>query len=175
MVTLLSLAFFIWLTLYFALFFMFWTFFVTSLHDYSLCYFLFFCFYFELCLFFIVFKDHSSSYNSNCRFNSKSTGLNSSNVPTHSFITDVADVRQMEQGLLRLLDDFHSGKLQAFCKHFFIRWPFSNINDDKKKSFSFSQLNLLYSSKYRSRYYFWEDGKRSRAARKVGQASFWFK
>ena len=32
----------------------------------------------------------------------------------HSFITDVADVRQMEQGLLQLLDDFHLGKLQAF-------------------------------------------------------------
>merc|ERR1712241_1079840 len=32
----------------------------------------------------------------------------------HSFLTDVADVRQMEQGLLQLLEDFHSGKLQAF-------------------------------------------------------------
>jgi len=32
----------------------------------------------------------------------------------HSFLTDVADVRQMEQGLLQLLDDFHQGKLQAF-------------------------------------------------------------
>lgn len=32
----------------------------------------------------------------------------------HTFLTDVADVRQMEQGLLQLLDDFHSGKLQAF-------------------------------------------------------------
>lgn len=32
----------------------------------------------------------------------------------HSFLTDVADVRTMEQGLLQLLDDFHSGKLQAF-------------------------------------------------------------
>lgn len=34
----------------------------------------------------------------------------------HSFITDVADVRQMEHGLLQLLDDFHQGKLQAFGK-----------------------------------------------------------
>ena len=34
----------------------------------------------------------------------------------HSFLTDVADVRMMEQGLLQLLDDFHSGKLQAFGK-----------------------------------------------------------
>jgi len=32
----------------------------------------------------------------------------------HSFLTDVAEVRQMEQGLLQLLDDFHQGKLQAF-------------------------------------------------------------
>lgn len=32
----------------------------------------------------------------------------------HSFLTDVADVRQMEQGLLQLLEDFHFGKLQAF-------------------------------------------------------------
>lgn len=34
----------------------------------------------------------------------------------HSFLTDVADVRQMEQSLLQLLDDFHLGKLQAFGK-----------------------------------------------------------
>ncbi|XP_067134637.1 coiled-coil domain-containing protein 28A-like isoform X1 [Centruroides vittatus] len=34
----------------------------------------------------------------------------------HSFLTDITDVRQMEQGLLQLLDDFHSGKLQAFGK-----------------------------------------------------------
>lgn len=32
----------------------------------------------------------------------------------HSFLTDVADVRQMEHSLLQLLDDFHLGKLQAF-------------------------------------------------------------
>lgn len=34
----------------------------------------------------------------------------------HTFLTDVTDVRQMEQGLLQLLHDFHSGKLQAFGK-----------------------------------------------------------
>lgn len=37
--------------------------------------------------------------------------------PTSSFPfsnTDGTDVRQMEQGLLQLLDDFHCGKLQAF-------------------------------------------------------------
>ncbi|KAG7461067.1 hypothetical protein MATL_G00206110 [Megalops atlanticus] len=32
----------------------------------------------------------------------------------HSFLTDVSDVQEMERGLLSLLDDFHSGKLQAF-------------------------------------------------------------
>ncbi|ESO89363.1 hypothetical protein LOTGIDRAFT_229217 [Lottia gigantea] len=32
----------------------------------------------------------------------------------HSFLTDVADVREMEQGLLQLLEKFHSGKLRAF-------------------------------------------------------------
>ena len=36
----------------------------------------------------------------------------------HSFLTDVSDVREMEGGLLNLLNDFHSGKLQAFGK-----WP----------------------------------------------------
>uniref|UniRef100_A0A8C4Q3J1 Coiled-coil domain containing 28B n=1 Tax=Eptatretus burgeri TaxID=7764 RepID=A0A8C4Q3J1_EPTBU len=32
----------------------------------------------------------------------------------HTFLTDIAEVREMEQGLLGLLGDFHSGKLQAF-------------------------------------------------------------
>ncbi|ETE62287.1 Coiled-coil domain-containing protein 28B [Ophiophagus hannah] len=32
----------------------------------------------------------------------------------HSFLTDVSDVYEMEGGLLNLLNDFHSGKLQAF-------------------------------------------------------------
>ncbi|XP_057713356.1 coiled-coil domain-containing protein 28A [Corythoichthys intestinalis] len=32
----------------------------------------------------------------------------------HSFLTDVSDVKEMENGLLSLLNDFHSGKLQAF-------------------------------------------------------------
>ncbi|XP_030075523.1 coiled-coil domain-containing protein 28B [Microcaecilia unicolor] len=34
----------------------------------------------------------------------------------HSFLTDVSDVCEMESGLLNLLSDFHSGKLQAFGK-----------------------------------------------------------
>uniref|UniRef100_UPI00358EA08F coiled-coil domain-containing protein 28A isoform X3 n=1 Tax=Myxine glutinosa TaxID=7769 RepID=UPI00358EA08F len=32
----------------------------------------------------------------------------------HTFLTDIGEVREMEQGLLGLLGDFHSGKLQAF-------------------------------------------------------------
>ncbi|KAH0631097.1 hypothetical protein JD844_005199 [Phrynosoma platyrhinos] len=36
----------------------------------------------------------------------------------HSFLTDVSDVYEMEGGLLNLLNDFHSGKLQAFGKRF---------------------------------------------------------
>lgn len=39
----------------------------------------------------------------------------------HSFLTDVSDVREMEGGLLNLLNDFHSGKLQAFGKTTSIR------------------------------------------------------
>ena len=38
----------------------------------------------------------------------------------HSFISDITDVRQMENTLLTLLEDFHSGKLQAFGKYFSI-------------------------------------------------------
>ncbi|KAM6295970.1 coiled-coil domain-containing protein 28B [Aegotheles albertisi] len=34
----------------------------------------------------------------------------------HSFLTDVSDGCEMEGGLLSLLSDFHSGKLQAFGK-----------------------------------------------------------
>lgn len=37
-------------------------------------------------------------------------------VIQHSFLTDVSDVQEMEHGLLSLLNDFHSGKLQAFGK-----------------------------------------------------------
>lgn len=37
----------------------------------------------------------------------------------HSFLTDVSDVQEMEKGLLSLLNDFHSGKLQAFGKNIY--------------------------------------------------------
>ena len=33
---------------------------------------------------------------------------------THSFHTDAAEVQHMEKGLLKLLDDFNSGRLRAF-------------------------------------------------------------
>ena len=36
---------------------------------------------------------------------------------THSFHTDAAEVQQMETVLLKLLDDFNSGKLRAFGKN----------------------------------------------------------
>lgn len=35
----------------------------------------------------------------------------------HCFLSDVTDVRQMEQALQQLLEDFHSGKLRAFGKN----------------------------------------------------------
>ena len=34
----------------------------------------------------------------------------------HTFLTDVADVRQIEQGLLQLMEDFQAGNLRAFGK-----------------------------------------------------------
>ncbi|XP_074602255.1 coiled-coil domain-containing protein 28B isoform X2 [Brevipalpus obovatus] len=45
--------------------------------------------------------------------NKENSGQNSTRKRSKA---DVADVRSMEQGLLRLLDDFHSGRLQAFGK-----------------------------------------------------------
>lgn len=38
----------------------------------------------------------------------------------HSFLTEVTDVYEMEGGLLNLLNDFHSGRLQAFGESW--RW-----------------------------------------------------
>ncbi|XP_072546000.1 coiled-coil domain-containing protein 28A [Salminus brasiliensis] len=45
---------------------------------------------------------------------SQSSKNNQSAPIQHSFLTDVSDVQEMEKGLLSLLNDFHSGKLQAF-------------------------------------------------------------
>ncbi|XP_037234651.1 coiled-coil domain-containing protein 28B-like isoform X4 [Falco biarmicus] len=44
------------------------------------------------------------------------TGVSRGAPLQHSFLTDVSDVCEMEGGLLSLLSDFHSGKLQAFGK-----------------------------------------------------------
>ncbi|KAL4666588.1 hypothetical protein H8959_005277 [Pygathrix nigripes] len=42
-------------------------------------------------------------------------GSGSAGTPLqHSFLTEVTDVYEMEGGLLNLLNDFHSGRLQAF-------------------------------------------------------------
>nr|KAF6377452.1 coiled-coil domain containing 28B [Myotis myotis] len=44
-------------------------------------------------------------------------GVGSAGTPLqHSFLTEVTDVYEMEGGLLNLLNDFHSGRLQAFGK-----------------------------------------------------------
>lgn len=40
----------------------------------------------------------------------------------HAFLTDVSDVQEMEKGLLSLLNDFHSGKLQAFGENVHMDW-----------------------------------------------------
>lgn len=37
-------------------------------------------------------------------------------VQHHTFMADVADVRQIEQGLLQLMEDFQAGSLRAFGK-----------------------------------------------------------
>ena len=54
---------------------------------------------------------------------------------THSFHTDASEVQHMEEGLIKLLDDFNSGKLRAFGNLIFLTTgsPGTNI---------FSWLNL---------------------------------
>ena len=49
---------------------------------------------------------------------------------THSFHTDAAEVQQMETVLLKLLDDFNSGKLRAFGKFFSITSPIMYVTGD---------------------------------------------
>ncbi|GCC18267.1 coiled-coil domain-containing protein 28B [Chiloscyllium plagiosum] len=81
----------------------------------------------------------------------------------HSFLTDVSDVREMECGLLNLLNDFHSGKLQAFGKecsfeqmehvremqekmarlHFSLDSHVEELSADKKKNASDRNLEQL--------------------------------
>ncbi|CAL8272177.1 unnamed protein product [Merluccius merluccius] len=81
----------------------------------------------------------------------------------HSFLTDVSDVREMEGGLLNLLNDFHSGKLQAFGKvcsfeqlehvremqeklarlHFSLDSHVEELSEDQRKSASDRNLEHL--------------------------------
>ncbi|XP_078093350.1 coiled-coil domain-containing protein 28B isoform X2 [Mustelus asterias] len=81
----------------------------------------------------------------------------------HSFLTDVSDVREMECGLLNLLNDFHSGKLQAFGKecsfeqmehvremqekmarlHFSLDSHVEELSEDQKKNASDRNLEQL--------------------------------
>ncbi|WAR08494.1 CC28B-like protein [Mya arenaria] len=56
----------------------------------------------------------------------------------HSFLTDVADVRVMEQGLLQLLEDFHSGKIQAFGG----TNMFDRMNEIREKQEKLAQLHF---------------------------------
>lgn len=50
-----------------------------------------------------------------CRPVLAGSGGGSAGTPLqHSFLTEVTDVYEMEGGLLNLLNDFHSGRLQAF-------------------------------------------------------------
>ncbi|XP_067928287.1 coiled-coil domain-containing protein 28B-like [Watersipora subatra] len=86
----------------------------------------------------------------------------------HKFLTDVADVRDMEKGLLVLLKDFHEGKLQVFGKgctfeqmdevrdqqeklsrlHFDLdaQQQVQNIDSDDAKDLTFRNLNKLVDS-----------------------------
>ncbi|XP_072036528.1 uncharacterized protein [Amphiura filiformis] len=50
----------------------------------------------------------------------------------HSFITDINDVRNMQEGLLKLLDDFDSGRVQAFDAHCSFE-KMDNIRDLQEK------------------------------------------
>ncbi|KAM9477136.1 coiled-coil domain-containing protein 28B isoform 1-T1 [Clarias gariepinus] len=90
----------------------------------------------------------------------------SSSPLQHSFLTDVSDVREMEGGLLNLLNDFHSGKLQAFGKvcsfeqlehvremqeklarlHFSLDSHVEELSEDQRKSASDRNLEHLLSN-----------------------------
>lgn len=50
----------------------------------------------------------------------------------HSFITNASDIRQMQNGLLNLLEEFNSGKLQAFDEHCSYE-KMSNVRDLQEK------------------------------------------
>ncbi|XP_076036029.1 uncharacterized protein LOC143021959 isoform X2 [Oratosquilla oratoria] len=62
----------------------------------------------------VVPSRHSKQVKTQTRFGSKRVVERP--TPHHTFLTDVADVRQIEQGLLQLLEDFQAGNLRAFGK-----------------------------------------------------------
>uniref|UniRef100_A0A8C1F7A6 Coiled-coil domain containing 28A n=1 Tax=Cyprinus carpio carpio TaxID=630221 RepID=A0A8C1F7A6_CYPCA len=84
----------------------------------------------------------------------------------HSFLTDVSDVQEMEKGLLSLLNDFHSGKLQAFgnecsidqmehvremqetlaCLHFDLYGEVDKLPEDQMKSAYDTNMDKLLSN-----------------------------
>uniref|UniRef100_A0A3P9Q209 Coiled-coil domain containing 28A n=1 Tax=Poecilia reticulata TaxID=8081 RepID=A0A3P9Q209_POERE len=84
-------------------------------------------------------------------------------VIQHSFLTDVSDVQEMEKGLLSLLNDFHSGKLQAFgnecsidqiehiremqeklaCLHFDLYSEVEEMPEDQRKTASDTNMDKL--------------------------------
>lgn len=49
----------------------------------------------------------------------------------HTGIGDVADVRQLESGLLRLLDEFHAGRLRAFEHDAFVRMDEVRVQQER--------------------------------------------
>ncbi|XP_021115009.1 coiled-coil domain-containing protein 28A isoform X3 [Heterocephalus glaber] len=59
----------------------------------------------------------------------------------HSFLTDVSDVQEMERGLLSLLNDFHSGKLQAFVRRIELFYTKTPLGRCTRCSKHFNQLN----------------------------------
>lgn len=48
----------------------------------------------------------------------------------HSFLTEVTDVYEMEGGLLNLLNDFHSGRLQAFGESWGWGWRAGSLGGE---------------------------------------------
>ncbi|KAF6104385.1 hypothetical protein HJG60_011329 [Phyllostomus discolor] len=83
----------------------------------------------------------------------------------HPFLTNVSDIQEVEKGLLSLLNDFHSGKLQAFgnegsieqmehvqemqeklaCLSLELYGELQELLEDKRKTASDSNLDKLLS------------------------------
>ena len=61
---------------------------------------------------------------------------------THSFHTDAAEVQQMETVLLKLLDDFNSGKLRAFGQGCSME-QMSSIRDQQEVKLAINALRII--------------------------------